>query len=322
MKKALITIAVAALAFQIFTWKNKNSQEAPKLGSPVHEVIVNDLIDKDKKNTTIPKQDFYLIYFSAHWCPPCRTFTPILAKFHKINKKSNNFEVIFVSNDRSDAEMYKYMKQMPWPAVKKFSDAYGKLSKTFGAKGIPNLVLVDKHGTAIATSYIDGEYVGPTVVLDKFKQVLNARPMAKKMIEMAQDITDQRFKDVDEITESMKGIEIPQISIPTKTAEKTVNKIEGKAEPLTKAVEEIEEKADTKQKQMTGVISKPMAKAEPGKYKLSGVVSSGSKKWAIINGKMHTQGDTIDLETTIKEIKQNGVILIRNQQELFLEISY
>jgi len=24
-----------------------------------------------------------LIYFSAHWCPPCRGFTPVLAKNYK-----------------------------------------------------------------------------------------------------------------------------------------------------------------------------------------------------------------------------------------------
>ena len=34
------------------------------------------------------------IYFSAHWCPPCRSFTPNLVKFRDKNKK--DFEVVFV----------------------------------------------------------------------------------------------------------------------------------------------------------------------------------------------------------------------------------
>jgi len=28
-----------------------------------------------------------MIYFSAHWCPPCRKFTPKLIKFYKNMKK-------------------------------------------------------------------------------------------------------------------------------------------------------------------------------------------------------------------------------------------
>ena len=32
------------------------------------------------------------IYFSAHWCPPCRGFTPVLSEFYKVanqEKKTN-----------------------------------------------------------------------------------------------------------------------------------------------------------------------------------------------------------------------------------------
>ena len=42
------------------------------------------------------------LYFSAHWCPPCKQFTPLLANLYKdINKNNKRFEIIFVSLDKT-----------------------------------------------------------------------------------------------------------------------------------------------------------------------------------------------------------------------------
>ena len=38
------------------------------------------------------------IYFSAHWCPPCRKFTPHLVEFYKqLRGTDREFEVVFAS---------------------------------------------------------------------------------------------------------------------------------------------------------------------------------------------------------------------------------
>ena len=29
-------------------------------------------------------KEFICIYFSGHWCPPCRGFTPVLKKFYQV----------------------------------------------------------------------------------------------------------------------------------------------------------------------------------------------------------------------------------------------
>ena len=62
----------------------------------------------------------FVLYFSAHWCPPCRQFTPILAQqFALHHQSSNKSMVIFVSGDRSQQEQLNYMREAhgDWPAV-------------------------------------------------------------------------------------------------------------------------------------------------------------------------------------------------------------
>jgi thiol-disulfide isomerase/thioredoxin len=57
---------------------------------------------------TRTEPQFYVIYFSAHWCGPCRRFTPNLIKTYndlqKIPHAADKFEILFNSwdNDRSE----------------------------------------------------------------------------------------------------------------------------------------------------------------------------------------------------------------------------
>merc|ERR1719231_1950749 len=58
------------------------------------------------------------IYFSAHWCPPCRGFTPALAKTYETYKaKGLNFEIVFASSDRDEKAFGEYFGEMPWLAL-------------------------------------------------------------------------------------------------------------------------------------------------------------------------------------------------------------
>ena len=41
------------------------------------------------------------LYFSAHWCPPCRGFTPLLATCYAALKSAGKpFEIVFLSSDK------------------------------------------------------------------------------------------------------------------------------------------------------------------------------------------------------------------------------
>jgi len=92
------------------------------------------------------------LYFSAHWCSPCRRFTPDLIRFYKdLAKAGESFEIIFVSFDREVSEMDEYMREtgMPWLALP-FGDAHKKtLGKIFSIRSIPSLIILDGNGNLI-----------------------------------------------------------------------------------------------------------------------------------------------------------------------------
>jgi len=91
------------------------------------------------------------VYFSAHWCPPCRGFTPELIKtYNKLKEQGKEFEVIFASSDRDEAAFKEYFGEMPWLALKyEERESKNKLSKLFGVGGIPSFHIMEHDGTVI-----------------------------------------------------------------------------------------------------------------------------------------------------------------------------
>lgn len=119
------------------------------------------------------KPEFTAIYYSAHWCPPCRALTPKLVTWYKNTKaRFKNFELVFASSDKDEAAMMDYMKEdkMPWPAIKfdeKKSSGVGK----YAAGGIPYLVLLDKDGKDL-TGQPGNEWQHPSKVMPEIEKIL------------------------------------------------------------------------------------------------------------------------------------------------------
>jgi len=86
------------------------------------------------------------IYFSAHWCPPCRGFTPVLADFYNnVNKNGHVFEVIFSSCDQDDKSFQEYLGTMPWIALPLNDPKCNDLSVKYKVSGIPRLVILKRN---------------------------------------------------------------------------------------------------------------------------------------------------------------------------------
>lgn len=147
---------------------------APGDANTIYPLVKGDLVCwKDGSlarfdDQSLEKKKLIALYFSAHWCGPCRKFTPQLVEYYnRVASQHPEFELIFVSNDRSPFGFQTYMKdmQMPWPAIdyQKVSDKTA-ITK-YAGNGIPDLVLLDASGRILSDSYAGQQYLGPQKVL-------------------------------------------------------------------------------------------------------------------------------------------------------------
>ena len=96
-----------------------------------------------------------LLFDSAHWCPPCRSFTPLLSEFYDQLKEEdeNALEVIFASSDNDTQSFTSYFNDMPWTSIPfENSQVKDSLSTRFNIEGLPTfLVLNMADGSVVDT---------------------------------------------------------------------------------------------------------------------------------------------------------------------------
>jgi len=122
---------------------------------PVSEWFGDELLVKGaatKTASVLKDVEVLGIYFSAHWCPPCRGFTPKLSEnYTALKAAGKKLEIVFASSDRDDAAFLEYHNEMTFPALPyKLRDLKNELSEKYGVSGIPSLVFIDaKTGETI-----------------------------------------------------------------------------------------------------------------------------------------------------------------------------
>lgn len=109
------------------------------------------------------EKELVLLYFSAHWCPPCRGFTPVLGEFYEKYGKDLKFEVVFISSDRTDVEFNEYYGgSMPkWLALSRDSQSVKQnLTRLLQVRGIPMLAVFNAKTGEFLTNQGRGDIQG------------------------------------------------------------------------------------------------------------------------------------------------------------------
>ncbi|MGH0177550.1 UNVERIFIED_CONTAM: hypothetical protein FKN15_009440 [Acipenser sinensis] len=127
--------------------------EFPWGPKPFGEVVAGPLIRSSGQvsDGSALEGSFVGVYFSAHWCPPCRSLSRVLVESYRTVKEAGQkFEIVFVSADRSEESFTQYFSEMPWVAVPYADEGRrSRLNRLYGIQGIPTLILLDTEGKVI-----------------------------------------------------------------------------------------------------------------------------------------------------------------------------
>ncbi|CAK4086521.1 unnamed protein product [Aphanomyces euteiches] len=120
------------------------------------ELLGNELLTKQGVKPTeelLAGKKYVGIYFSAHWCPPCRAFTPILSESYDafIEDDHEDFAIVFVSSDKDEEQFNGYYSQMPFYSLPyKYRELKEELAKQkYEVKTIPCLVFLNSAGEIV-----------------------------------------------------------------------------------------------------------------------------------------------------------------------------
>ena len=210
--------------------------------SEMKKLIPGNLIDSNENSVSREKLTGKIIglYFSAGWCPPCKTFSPILKDFR--DKNEEEFEVVMVSADNSKREQLKYMSdgKMKWPAFPANSIESSNLYNKFGVRSIPTLIILSPNGQIISSNGRSDVSKNSSKALVTWKETNAYKEFEKSKV------VDSKENKEDGITATP-----PKLSPPTRPVselEKEINLLKEENRKKDELIAEISKRADECQK--------------------------------------------------------------------------
>uniref|UniRef100_A0A0N5BE58 Thioredoxin domain-containing protein n=1 Tax=Strongyloides papillosus TaxID=174720 RepID=A0A0N5BE58_STREA len=107
-----------------------------------------------EKASDLLKDKVVGLYVSAGWCPNCRVYTTKLKKFYEtINKENHQFEIIFVSADKTHEDMVEYYEEKMgnWLMMEHNLANSTSVKNECNIKSIPAFVIVNKKGEVVVS---------------------------------------------------------------------------------------------------------------------------------------------------------------------------
>lgn len=155
--------------------------------TPLHQQFAGQLQRLDPSGqwspaTVSPSVRRVIFAFSAHWCPPCRAYTPQLAEWYRAHHRADSdWDLILVSQDHSADQLLEYAQetQMPWLVLDWETARSTALLDPIRPRGIPATALVAADGQVLAHSFdAQGNYHGPQAAPDALQALLTKESAA------------------------------------------------------------------------------------------------------------------------------------------------
>jgi nucleoredoxin len=181
-------------------------------------------------------------YFSANWCPPCRTFSPKLVEFR--NKNQKDFEIVYISFDENPTAQMNYMKKanMKWYTLPYGSIDGNKLAQEYGITGIPTLVIVSPNGKTITRNGRGDVTYNPNGALAAWKK----SPAYEEVKKEEDDVVDKDPANPP-VTKPAPDRKIPDQAPeapPSLGNEKTIKELTAANEEQAKLIEELRKQTE------------------------------------------------------------------------------
>ena len=140
-----------------FLISNVLADDLPKIKNIViHKDLktYDNVIFLDQKDKKINIEDFngnlVLLNFWATWCEPCKEEMPSLDRL-QINEDLRNLKVFVINiSKESINKIDSFFNDLNIKNLEPYFDAPTTLAKTFGLRGVPTSILIDKEGKEFA----------------------------------------------------------------------------------------------------------------------------------------------------------------------------